>query len=106
MRAALRDEVLISTSIGASMTYLPDMSLYGVPSDMIAAITAPMITPFIVSGVQQELHGEVGDSVTEGVFTDVAELLQNSDMFPFIPRDALASGDERAMRQALLVSGI
>ena len=35
------------------------------------------------------------------MFTDVAELLQNSDMFPFIPRDALVSGDERAMKQAL-----
>ena len=104
MRAALRDEVLISASIGAAMTYLPDMSMFGVPSDMIAAITAPMITPFVVNGAAR-VTWQVGDSVTEGVFTDVAELLQNSDMFPFIPRDALVSGDERAMKQALQSQG-
>jgi len=104
MTAVMRDEVIISTAIGLSTQFLPDMSVYGVPTEMIAAVTAPLVSPFAV-GALSRATWSAGDSITEGLFTDIAELLQNTDMIPLIPRDALMNADERAMKEALNASG-
>ena len=102
--AALRDEVLIAGAISASMEVMPDTDVFGIPADVIVGITAPMFAPVISYSVTKASWA-LGDSITEGLFTDVAELLQNSDMLPFIPRDILVSGNEKAMRTALKSSG-
>ena len=104
MRAAMRDEVIISSAIAAAETYLPDMDLYGVPSDIIVGVTAPLVTPAF-AGFATRTVFKTGDAATEGLFTDVAELLENSDMFPFIPRNAILNADETAMRDAVSVAG-
>ena len=104
LRAALRDEVLIAGAISSAMEFMPDTEVFGVPADVIVGLTAPIFAPVITYGVSKS-SWSVGDSITEGLFTDVAELLQNSEMLPFIPRDVLVSGNEKAMRTALRSSG-
>jgi len=104
LTAGMRDEAIISSAMGLGMEVLPDMSVFGVPSDLLIGITAPMIAPTVTYGASK-IAWKAGDSVTEGLFTDVASLLQHSDMFPFIPRDAILKGDERAMQEALRSSG-
>ena len=104
LAAALRDEVLISGAIVSAAEYMPNFEPFGIPSDVIVGITAPMFAPVISYGASK-FTWQLGDSITEGMFTDVAELLQNSEMLPFIPRDVLVSGNEKAMRVALKSSG-
>jgi len=102
--AAMRDEVIISTAIGASMQFMPNMDVYGVPAELIVGITSPMLAPALAAGVAK-IGYKAGDSITEGLFSDIGELLQSSEMFEFIPRDALLKGDESIMREALKASG-
>ena len=100
----MRDEVLIAGAVASAQTYLPDMDVFGVPSEIIVGITAPIVTPAVV-GLGARTVFRTGDAMTEGLFTDVAVLLENSDMFPMIPRNAILNADEGAMREALEISG-
>ena len=102
--AAMRDEVLIASAVASAQTFMPDMDVFGVSSEIIVGVTAPLVTPAIV-GLGARTVFRTGDAMTEGLFTDVASLLENSDMFPFIPRNAILNADEGAMREALEISG-
>ncbi len=104
VKAAMRDEVLIAGAVASAQTYLPDMDVFGVPSEIIVGITAPIVTPAVV-GLGARTVFRTGDAMTEGLFTDVAVLLENSDMFPMVPRNAILNADEGAMREALEISG-